>query len=805
MLKYQQNIDAVRYDPMKKLFCVTGWLFYEDGRGYSLEIRVNGEKRECETEQNRREDVLSRWKTAGKSGDIGFQASVKAEQPVSSVELWAADGEVSRLIRKWEGEELEEIFSRGYLRYSLDVVLVRDKKLVIQGWALSLRNEPVRLELEDGSDKKLKPVVKWANRLDVLEFFQSEAKVAKCGFNLSVEIGKQPECLLRLRDSANSLEIPLDLKKIRREMWKYSAAAEFWSDFRKEGFRAAAEQARERRLQKGWRAYEKWYSSHKASPEELKQQRKQKFLNQPKISIIVPLYRTPEKYLREMIRSVQDQTYGNWELCLADGGGEEFSLRESVKKYARGDGRIRYKLLAENLGISGNTNAAFKMAEGEYVGLLDHDDLLVPETLYECVKVLNEKPDTDALYTDEDKVDMKGRQHFDPNFKPDFNQDLLHTQNYICHFFVVKKEIAEKVGGFRSEYDGAQDFDFIFRCTELAGTVRHIPKILYHWRCHKNSTAMNPESKLYAYEAGIRAVTDHYRRLGIPAKAEFGEGWGMYHTKYMYQDQPLISAIIPNRDHVERLNRCMRSLLKTSEYKNLEIIVVENGSKDSETFAYYELIQERYPAVRVVSMEKDMPFSCGAAYNTGAESAKGDFLLFLHSDTWLRNDECLTELLGPCMREDIGCAGGKLLFPDDTIQHAGMIVGLGKEGTAANAFYGYPDYVPGYMMRPAAVQNYSAVSGACMMVRRAVFEKMGGFSGEFPSALQDVDFCLRLGKEGLRVLYTPYAQLYHEEAGTAPFHRDSRLFRERWHEILENGDPYYNMNFTLEKPDFSLR
>ena len=290
-----------------------------------------------------------------------------------------------------------------------------------------------------------------------------------------------------------------------------------------------------------------------------------------------------------MLDSILDQTYGNWEVCIADGSPRGQDVEKVLKKYAQKDSRIRYEILGGNRGISGNTNAALAMAKGEYVILADHDDTIPPQAFYEVAKAINKHPDCDVLYSDEDKLDMDGKALFDPHFKPDFNPDLLTSVNYICHLFVVKKELLDQVGGFRQEFDGAQDYDFIFRCTEQAKEIVHIPQVLYHWRCHQDSTASNPESKMYAFEAGSRAIMAHYERMGIPAeRVEKGVDYGIYHTTFKIKGEPLISIIIPNKDHSKDLDVCVRSILEKSTYRNLEFIIVENNSTEPETFAYYK-------------------------------------------------------------------------------------------------------------------------------------------------------------------------------------------------------------------------
>ena len=813
-MKYRHHVDVIRYDEREKLLYIQGWLFFIDGRDYKMKVMVNGKKVPYIMESQERKEVLDIWKEAKRSEQVGYNITVKADSCPENVEVWVKGGEVIKCLARRSGRRIPVEKNASTIRYCMDSKRMRDNKIVIKGWAISYLNEEVGIHVYDVGRREVPIRLRRTARLDVLEQFSNQIGTTKCGFELEITEDAKPAYRLIFSDSESKLAIDLVANRIKVEQQIMDhMAVRFLKEVKRSGLQRAIVKAYNKLTQKENQSYQKWFEAHKATEEQLAEQRKAVFEYQPKFSIAVPLFRTPENYLREMIQSVIDQSYGNWELCLADGGGKENSVQMVVEEFSKKDSRVRYKLLEDNFGIAGNTNAALEMAQGDFLALLDHDDLLAPDALYECVKLLNEEPETDIIYTDEDKVDMEGKKHFDPHFKPDFNLDLLHTQNYICHFFVAKKCVVDQTDGFRSMYDGAQDFDFIFRCTEVAKHIRHIPKILYYWRCHMNSTAMNPESKLYAYEAGVRAIEDHYKRLGIPAKVENGAGWGLYHTIYQYPQKPLISIIIPNKDHISDLNRCMRSIVKKSKYPNIEFIIVENNSTEKKTFGYYELVEEHYPFVHVVKW--DGPFNYSAINNYGVTFAKGEYLLFLNNDTQLINDDCLEELLGPCMRNDVGCVGAKLLFSDNTIQHAGVILGLGAARTAGHAFYGHPNSEYGYMLRQLAPQNYSAVTAACMMVKKSAFEEVGGFSEELAVAFNDVDFCLKLRKKGYLVYYNPYAMLYHFESKTrgleddpekmARFDKECEAFKSKWKDILEKGDPYYNPNFTLDKSDFSLR
>ena len=417
------------------------------------------------------------------------------------------------------------------------------------------------------------------------------------------------------------------------------------------------------------------------------------------------------------------------------------------------------------------------------------------------------------FYSDEDKLDMDGGALFDPHFKPDFNPDLLTSVNYICHLFVVKRQLLDKVGGFRHAFDGAQDYDFIFRCTEQAAGIYHIPKVLYHWRCHQDSTASNPESKLYAFEAGARAIMAHYERCGIPAeKVEKGVDYGIYHTVFRLEPaDPLVSVIIPNKDHVKDLDLCIRSILERATYRNLEFVVIENNSTEPETFAYYKRIQKEFPQIRVVTWEREFNYS--AINNFGAGYAKGEYLLFLNNDTEIIAKGLFEEMLGFCQRPDVGAVGARLLYQDDTIQHAGVVVGFG--GIAGHTFIGLHEAENSYFHRAMCAQDYSAVTAACMMTRASVFVQCGGFTQELAVAFNDIDYCMKVRSLGKLVVSAPYATMYHYESKSrgledtpekvARFNREIGIFARRWPDILKHGDPYYNPNLTLRKSNFALR
>ena len=684
----------------------------------------------------------------------------------------------------------------------------------IRGWAIAPK--PVTVRIFDADKKPVAAEIQRTDRVDVNQLFEEAQDPGKTGFfsEITNVSGKCLYVVFYAGEKKTVHVVPLRKADIlARKLDKYvEKGIRYWKS---QGAAALAEKVvtKVKNVRQGPPSYQKWIRHHLPDRNELEKQKKTSFGYRPKISFVVPLYKTPEKYLRRLTESFQEQTYSNWELCFSDGSGAQSPLTELLKELTAKDNRIKYVSHEESLQISENTNSAIEIATGDFIAFADHDDELTPNALFECVKAINEKPQTLVIYTDEDKMSMDGHKFFQPHFKPDYNPDLLCTVNYICHLFVVSRKVIEKVGGLRSEFDGAQDYDFVLRCVEAVKDeeICHIPKILYHWRCHEDSTAENPESKLYAFEAGRRAVQAHYERTGIRAEVFKGEYLGLYRTKFIRDHDPLISIIIPNKDHIDDLKRCMESIEQKSTYKNYEYIIVENNSTDSATFEYYKKLEAENPKVRMVYW--DGVFNYSAINNYGASFAKGEYLLLLNNDTEIINPDCLEELLGYCMRKDVGAVGARLYYEDDTIQHAGVVIGFG--GIAGHCFVQQKRGTTGYCHRIICAQDYSAVTAACMMVKKSAFDAVGGLSEELAVAFNDIDFCMKLRKAEYLIVYNPYAELYHYESKSrgledtpekvARFNKEIATFEKKWPEILENGDPYYNPNLTLKSQDFSLK
>ena len=547
------------------------------------------------------------------------------------------------------------------------------------------------------------------------------------------------------------------------------------------------------------------------SPQELDAQRAFVFPRRLKISILVPLYNTPIAFLREMIRSVQVQTYAAWELCLADGSDATHAdVEAAVRTFSRRDTRIHYRRLTQNLGISENTNACMQMATGDYFALLDHDDLLHPSALFEVMRAICER-DADLIYTDEITFSKSIRHAYSPHHKPDFSPDLLRSYNYICHLTVFSRALAARVGGFRSAFNGSQDYDLILRLSEAAERIVHIPKILYYWRAHRASVASSVAAKPYALTAARMALEEHLERVGLRGEVLDGRIPSTYRIRYFIEGRPLISIVIPNMDHADILSRCIDSIQKRSTYRNFEILIVENNSRKKETARYYASACRRYSNVRVIRWAHEFNYS--KINNFALPYVKGDYVIFLNNDVEILTPSWMQELLMLGQRPDVGAVGMMLYYPDDTVQHAGVILGIGGVAGHSHKYYRRGAY--GYMSRMALVQNLSAVTAAAMMVRRAVLDEVGGFDPRFAVAFNDVDLCMRIRRAGYLNLFTPFAEAYHYESKSrgaedtpekqVRFRGEVALFEERWQAELAAGDPYYNPNLTLRHEDFRLR
>lgn len=723
---------------------------------------------------------------------------------------------------EYKQKDLDQVTIQEGVYAHIDSFIIQDE-CQVNGYVYSTRKEPISITVTDDEGHVLDHSYKALPRTDLVLDHTIDEDQLNSGFYLTFP-KKGKKYRITFSDGSLSTTILLDheinkpkainvllpenIKRIYTYIQNYGIAKPF-QYIKGHGFKQA--------LKKFLRLkpkinYDAWLRKYSPSVEELNKQRETHFDHEPKISLIVACYNTPLNFLQEMIDSVLNQTYSNYELCIADGS-DSTEVKDYIEEHYSTNDQIKYKYLHENKGISENMNEAIHLATGDYIGFFDHDDTLAPYALYEMVKAINEHKEALFFYSDEDKVDENSTKYFNPNFKPDFNLDLLLTVNYICHFLVVKRTLLDEVGLFRKDYDGAQDYDFILRCVDILNPsqIIHIPKILYHWRFHEGSTGGNAASKTWAFDAGIKALEDYDHRNGIEATVENGRVPGLYRTHYKVIGEPLISIIIPNKDHVKDLKRCIDSIFNKSTYHNYEIIIVENNSDEVKTFDYYKEL-EKHDNIKVVTWEK--PFNYSAINNYGRTFAKGDYILLLNNDTQVISENWLEEMLGLCQRSDVGAVGAKLIYPDHTIQHAGVVIGI--EGIAGHVFLNYPEDDLGYNGYIQSVRDYSAVTAACIMVKASVYDEVEGIDENFQVAFNDIDFCLKIIDHGYRIVYTPYAKLYHFESKSRGeednkekvmrFNSEVTELLKKWRPFIEKGDPAYNPNLSLTfKNDFNLK
>ena len=707
-------------------------------------------------------------------------------------------------------------------------------EISVTGWAYSSTGN-CGIRVMDGNQREIPAIVRRSRRIDIDRLF-SITERQDTGFNLYVPrgevTGKKMYVIFDDENEQQMFQIHL-LKEqsaaVRTLPFKEWFRPATWA----KGFRYVTHNGGLKALRRDRQApseqvqYDAWFKKQRITEEQLAAQREAagNLTYQPKISIAIPLFNTNLKYLDVLLDSIEGQSYENWELCLADGsteGAVEMHLKARYQPDFSRDSRIRYQRLEENAGISGNTNAALEMASGDFILLSDHDDVIEKDALFEIVKLLNDDPSLDIVYTDEDLTDEAGEHFRSPRFKPDFNIDLLRSINYICHLFCIRTSVLRETGGLRSDCDGAQDWDLFLRCSEKTKKIGHVPKVLYHWRESESSTARNPESKTYAIESARRALEGHYRRCGLDAELHYTDIFIMYQAKLLVHDNPKVSILIPNKDNRDVLKTCIDSILKKSTYRNLEILVIENNSTEEETFRYYEELESSVnaakedggkigPVIRVLRY-KDK-FNYAKINNFGAQHASGDYFLLLNNDTEVITPDWIEQMLGYCQREDVGAAGAKLLYPDETVQHCGVVIGVG--GFAGHILTGKLREDAGYMGRLRAIHDVSAVTGACLMIKRSIFEQIGGLDENLTVALNDIDLCLKVRETGALIVQNPAAELFHYESKSRGyeetpekqerFKKEIRYFREKWKDVLDAGDPCYNPNLSLMYGDCRLR
>ena len=750
---------------------------------------------------------------------IGFRLIIDCNEEPKSIEIIAYTDTCSESILNYDQRKINKYRDKREINTYIDEFTFNEetKTYQLKGWAYSYAKDPIEYSVFDTNGKKVDIEFHSKGRVDLYSLFFVGEDQIDCGYTIKWKgNAKEKYSFVLKTKNYQSKEILQEktpsqnvLSKVPKlfKMLSYQHIKNGFRILKKKGFSGVID-----RIVHGssnWAEYDEWFNATKVTEEELERQRNTKFEFAPMISIIVATFNTKEEYLKEMIDSVCNQSYSNWQLCIGDGSTND-SVEKYVKEHYGDDSRIVFKKLEKNYGISGNMNGALELVTGDYVGLFDHDDLLTPDCLYEFVASMQEVHH-DCVYSDEDKLNDKTKKFEDPHFKPDFSIDLLCSHNYITHFFVVNMDIVRKVGGMRSEYDGSQDHDFIFRCVEQANSVHHVPKILYHWRMHPLSTAMDPESKMYCYTSGKKAIESHFKRVGIDATVEMLPRplYGMYHCKYTVKDYPLVSILIPNYNHKDLLRGCIESLMNVNTYSNIEIVIIENNSTEQEIFDYYKELEETYSNVKVIYYEGDFNYS--KINNYGVKYTHGEYILFLNNDTKVIEPDSIEDMLGVCQREDVGAVGAKLLYEDDTVQHCGVVVGYHGYATAAFSLIDRNDF--GYMGRPRVSWDVSAVTAACLMTKREIFDEVGGFDEDFKVACNDVDLCLKIRSLNKWIVEDVFSVWYHYESKSrgledtpekqARFQSEIARFQKKWPEILKNGDPFHNPNFDLDKGPFT--
>lgn len=839
--EYIYSIDKICCyvnDDNRAYLQIVGWAFLKSGKNKNLQVYINNKQTEMYMKYIDRADVQKMYKDYNINLNSGFVIDVEFEVENQNECNIGIGFESGQILFEANLKEYMEFEVEPEIKYYIEQTIYNNEIISIDGWGFAasvidmqkIDSVPVELSVinEDGQQETI--VLKRKYRADVNENFGLEKSKKEFGFEVKWKNTQKNKGIYTvvLKGGKTSEKFIVECNKLvdqaREENRKYENFFDMlknrdeelfiddWHYLVNFGWKKYCDRIK-KRFQDTEEVYNVWRKKYIPNARKLKKQRAEKLDYEPCISIIVPTYKTPEKFLKEMIDSVRNQSYENWKLCIGDGSVTEDTVKNVVESYQKKDKRIKMLCLSENLGIAGNTNAALSIATGDYIALLDHDDILAPDALYEVVKWMNEhyKDETDVIYTDEDKVSFDLKDYFEPHFKSDYNLDLIRSNNYICHLFVARKSIVDQVGGFRKEYDGSQDYDFILRCIEQSKHVEHVPKVLYHWRCHPGSTAANQESKMYCYEAGKRAIEDHLKRMGEDdCQVVMTEHLGFYHVIYPIREQKKVSIIIPNKDQKEILERCIESIIQKTDYKNYEIIIVENNSTTNEIFEYYKTIEQR-ENIRVV-IWKDK-FNYSAINNFGVRYANGEYLLFLNNDIEVIRENWLSEMLANVQRKEVGIVGAKLLYPDNMVQHAGVIIGMG--GIAGHPLSRHPADDCGYFARGIIQQNLNAVTAACMLTKKEVYEKVNGFEEKLAVAFNDIDLCLKVRKAGYLIVYDPEALLYHHESISRGkedtlekrnrFEGEVDYMAKKWKDVLEKGDEYYNPNLSLLSGNFELK
>ena len=713
----------------------------------------------------------------------------------------------------------KSVIEQEEIKYFIDKI-VKDEEsrcATVQGWAFNTKTkEPVELFLVGREAVGIQ--FKRDFRIDVNNKY-SLPDDAKVGF--IIEFDERTYGLklkLKLKDDNNIRIVPVNLKKNYDYLKKPNlfnakrlagVTTRTVGYFSRNGLKNTIRKIKFELKYKNQENYDFWIDVHEDYDKKTVVEEIKSFSYNPKVSIVMPVYNVEEKWLRACIDSVLNQYYKNWELCIADDNSSDAHIKPLLEEYVRLDSRIKVVYRSKNGHISEASNSALAIATGEFVGLLDNDDTLADFALFEVVKLLNEHPEADLIYSDEDKLSEDNKRS-QPFFKTDWAPDILLATNYICHFGVYRKNILDEIGGFRRGYEGAQDYDLVLRFTEKTDRIFHIQKILYHWRMISNSTAVNPDSKGYAFEAGLKSIEDALERRDIKGSVSHGAFPGVYDIEYEIYNDGLVSVIIPTRDNAADLKACIDSIFEKTIYEKFEIIVADNGSEKEETFKLFEYYTKKYPnQFKVVRI--DIPFNFSEINNLAVKESKGEYLLFLNNDITVITKGWMKRMVSFAQQEHIGAVGAKLYYPDNTIQHAGVLLGMG--GVAGHGHCSYPRGDYGYFGKLVTNNNYTSVTAACMMVKRSDFDLVNGFEEKLTVAFNDVDFCLKLYEAGKFNIWLHNVELYHYESKSRGaedtyskykrFNSEIKYMKDHWLKYIKN-DPYYNRNLTRVDGNYAI-
>ncbi len=762
------HIDEITFhlSEIEKVIYIRGWSFSNTKKNSKYSVEINGVNYIPQMKWKKREDVIQAFQRPPQSEE-GFELYIyyTKESVIENFKLIASNLIEQQIILNLNDKEISQLVKKKSFTWGIDQCIQSNFHYYIEGFAYSGLNHFPTIQVLNKQKQRIDYKMDRYSRLDICDLHHLPENTETLGFKLFV-CSDENQFDLELTYDGKKEIIPFCIDSKNKKVENPSLDL-----------------------------YDFWFRFNRISSIELEQQKKSRFVYNPKISIVVSLYNTPIKYLKKMISTVQEQSYTNWELCMADGSENDIS-EKYIKKEYKCDSRIHYKRLKNNYGIAENTNEAIRLSTGDYIGFYDHDDFLEKNALFEIVKVLQGNF-YDVIYTDEDKYDDATKTFCDPHFKPDFNYNLFCSHNYITHFFVVRKEILDKTQGLKKEYDGAQDYDLMFRIFEITKNIYHLPKILYHWRMHSSSTALDPESKIYCYEAGKRAIEDHYKRKKLNAKVKMlpKPYFGCYETIYeVSYKEPLVSVIIFDTNS-EQLKQTIKSIEKNAGYKNLEIWVISN--QEEYLFEKDSKIEEL--KIKYENKENNL-------FNLCASKVNGEYILFLESGMILLENNFIEKSLGIFQQKNVGIVGSKLIQKNQSILETNYYIS--QTGLILLANQGIPLDSPGYMMRAQITANYSALSSWGMIIEKSLFLEVGGFEDYDSFIYRSADLCLKVRKRGYKIVYNPFlrwealnvslSEIAYELKKEEPFYK-------KWKKEIEKGDPYYNVNFAQEGQTYTLK